>query len=210
VTDGTRRHSRISRLKNGVEFYPAHLKAIRRAKTCHQPRILRIQEGQIGDEMSGFADRTRRGRGRGAHHRRRARAASVPVPPTSMACALPAARCAGTTPSLEYLAESQQPHPSQAADRGWGDGFYRRCGHCRPLAARTSVPVWRDTVFCVEGEAVAGLISAFCENWLESSGEILSSSSNLLSRHTRGRRKLCRFQHAPRRRHPGAHSLSGA
>ena len=31
-------------------------------------------------------------------------------------------------------------------------------------------------MFCVEGEAVAGLISAFCENWLESSGEILSSS----------------------------------
>ena len=44
------------------------------------------------------------------------------------------------------------------------------------LYSTPSVPVWRDTVFCVEGEAVAGLISAFCENWLESSGEILSSS----------------------------------
>ena len=32
VTDGTRRHSRITRLKNGVEFYPAYLEAIRRAK----------------------------------------------------------------------------------------------------------------------------------------------------------------------------------
>jgi cardiolipin synthase len=36
--------------------------------------------------------------------------------------------------------------------------------------------VWRDTVFCVEGEAVAGLISTFCENWLEASGEILSGA----------------------------------
>jgi cardiolipin synthase len=35
-------------------------------------------------------------------------------------------------------------------------------------------PVWRDTMFCVEGEAVAGLISTFVENWLEASGEILS------------------------------------
>ena len=32
VTDGTRRHSRITRLKNGVEFYPAYLESIRRAK----------------------------------------------------------------------------------------------------------------------------------------------------------------------------------
>jgi len=45
--------------------------------------------------------------------------------------------------------------------------------------------VWRDTVFCVEGEAVAGLISAFCENWLESSGEILSSSKQFGFRPTR-------------------------
>jgi cardiolipin synthase len=37
-------------------------------------------------------------------------------------------------------------------------------------------PAWRDTVFCVEGEAVAGLISAFSENWLEASGEILSGA----------------------------------
>jgi len=37
-------------------------------------------------------------------------------------------------------------------------------------------PVWRDTVFCVEGEAVAGLISTFCENWLVASGEILSGA----------------------------------
>jgi cardiolipin synthase len=42
------------------------------------------------------------------------------------------------------------------------------------LHATPKGPAWRDTVFCVEGEAVAGLISTFSENWLESSGEILS------------------------------------
>jgi cardiolipin synthase len=29
-------------------------------------------------------------------------------------------------------------------------------------------------MFCVQGEVVAGLISTFCENWLEASGEIVS------------------------------------
>jgi cardiolipin synthase len=55
-------------------------------------------------------------------------------------------------------------------------GFIGGAGIADHWLYDTSVPVWRDTVFCVEGEAVAGLISAFCENWLESSGQILSSS----------------------------------
>jgi cardiolipin synthase len=35
-------------------------------------------------------------------------------------------------------------------------------------------PRWRDTIVRVEGKAVASLQSTFVENWLESSGEILS------------------------------------
>lgn len=34
-------------------------------------------------------------------------------------------------------------------------------------------PPWRDTMFRVEGSVVGNLQSAFCENWLESTGEIL-------------------------------------
>jgi cardiolipin synthase len=34
-------------------------------------------------------------------------------------------------------------------------------------------PCWRDSMFRVEGPLVAGLQSAFAENWLEASGEIL-------------------------------------
>jgi cardiolipin synthase A/B len=34
-------------------------------------------------------------------------------------------------------------------------------------------PPWRDTMFRVEGKLVSNLQSAFCENWLESTGEIL-------------------------------------
>lgn len=35
-------------------------------------------------------------------------------------------------------------------------------------------PAWRDTMVRVQGEAVTGLQSIFAENWLESSGEILT------------------------------------
>ena len=36
-------------------------------------------------------------------------------------------------------------------------------------------PPWRDTMFRAEGGIVSNLQSAFCENWLESTGEILMS-----------------------------------
>ncbi|HEX5707794.1 MAG TPA: phospholipase D-like domain-containing protein [Pyrinomonadaceae bacterium] len=42
------------------------------------------------------------------------------------------------------------------------------------LVGRKGHPRWRDTMFRVEGDAVASLQGTFAENWLESSGEILS------------------------------------
>ena len=41
------------------------------------------------------------------------------------------------------------------------------------LISKPDRPRWRDTMFRVEGVAVAGLQAAFAENWLEASGEIL-------------------------------------
>lgn len=38
-------------------------------------------------------------------------------------------------------------------------------------------PRWRDTMFRVEGEAAAGLQSSFVENWLETSGELLTDDA---------------------------------
>ncbi len=35
-------------------------------------------------------------------------------------------------------------------------------------------PRWRDSMFRVEGRAVSGMVATFAENWLESSGELLS------------------------------------
>ena len=51
VTDGTLCHSRISRLKNGVEFYPAQLESIRRAKQAINLEFYEFKPGQVGDEM---------------------------------------------------------------------------------------------------------------------------------------------------------------
>src|SRR5271156_7161834 len=51
VTDGTRRHSRISRLKNGVEFYPAQLQAIGRATDALNLEFYQFDEGRVGDEI---------------------------------------------------------------------------------------------------------------------------------------------------------------
>lgn len=39
---------------------------------------------------------------------------------------------------------------------------------------RPSKPAWRDSVFELEGSAVAGLQAAFAENWLEARGELLA------------------------------------
>src|ERR1700743_1394913 len=51
VTDGTRRHSRITRLKNGAEFYPAYLQSIRRAKYAINLEFYEFCEGQVADEI---------------------------------------------------------------------------------------------------------------------------------------------------------------
>ena len=49
---------------------------------------------------------------------------------------------------------------------GWADHWYKSQGKNNPQ--------WRDTMVRVEGDGAAGLQSVFAENWLESSGEILT------------------------------------
>lgn len=48
---------------------------------------------------------------------------------------------------------------------GWADHWFK---------GDKDNPRWRDTMVRVEGDAAAGLQSIFAENWLESSGEVLS------------------------------------
>jgi cardiolipin synthase A/B len=184
VTDGTLRHSRISRLKNGVEFYPAQLEAIRRAKHAVNIEYYEFKEGQIGDEM--LAALTERAAA-GVEVRVIVDALGSFGTRTSYFDSLCAA--GGQMRWYHPLHWDTWPKANNRTHRkllivDGETGFIGGAGIADHWWRETSVPMWRDTVFCVEGEAVAGLISAFCENWLESSGEILSSSKQFAFRAT--------------------------
>jgi cardiolipin synthase len=184
VTDGTIRHSRISRLKNGAEFYPAQLQAIRRAKHAINLEFYEFHEGQIGDQM--LASLTERA------------AAGVEVRMivdalgsfgTRMAYFDGLRAAGGQMRWYHPLRWNTWPKTNNRTHRkllivDGETGFIGGAGIADHWLHATSVPAWRDTVFCVEGEAVAGLISTFCENWLEASGEILSGSRQFAFRAT--------------------------
>jgi cardiolipin synthase len=186
VTDGTRRHSHISRLKNGVEFYPAYLQAIRQAKYAINLEFYEFQEGAIGSEiLAALTERAAAGvevriivDALGSFDTRSAYFDGLRAAGGHMCWYHPLRW--NTWPKM-----NNRTHRKLLIVDG-ETGFIGGAGIADHWLHDTSVPVWRDTVFCVEGEAVAGLISAFCENWLESSGEILSSSKQFRFRSTPG------------------------
>src|SRR5277367_5889703 len=177
VTDGTRRRSRISRLKNGVEFFPAYLQAIRRAKDAINLEFYEFLEGRVGDEiLAALTERAQAGvevriivDALGSFATRNTYFDGLRSAGGQMCWYHPLLRW-NTWPKA-----NNRTHRKLLIIDG-ETGFIGGAGIADHWLYETSVPVWRDTVFCVEGEAVAGLISAFCENWLESSGQILSSS----------------------------------
>jgi cardiolipin synthase len=186
VTDGTRRHSHISRLKNGVEFYPAYLDAIRRAKYAVNLEAYEFIAGQVGDEI--LAALTERAAA-GVEVRIIVDALGSFTTPSSYFDGLRAA--GGQMCFYHPLRWNTWPKMNNRTHRkllivDGETGFIGGADIADHWLYPTSAPVWRDTVFCIEGEAVAGLISAFCENWLESSGEILSSSKQFGFRATPG------------------------
>jgi len=185
VTDGTRRLTRISRLKNGVEFFPAYLQAIRRAKDAINLEFYEFLEGRVGDEI--LAALTERAEA-GVEVRIIVDALGSFSTRSSYFDRLRAA--GGQMCWYHPMRWNTWPKVNNRTHRkllivDGETGFIGGAGIADHWLYDTSVPVWRDTVFCVEGEAVAGLISAFCENWLESSGQILSSSKQFAFRSIR-------------------------
>jgi cardiolipin synthase A/B len=184
VTDGTRRHSRISRLKNGIEFYPAQLQAIRRAKYAINLEFYQFMEGQIGDEfLASLTERAAAGvevrvivDAIGSFETRDAYFDGLRAAGGHMCWYHPVRW--NTWPRI-----NNRTHRKLLIVDG-ETGFIGGAGIADHWLRETRVPAWRDTVFCVEGEAVAGMISAFCENWLEASGEILSSPKQFAFRAT--------------------------
>jgi cardiolipin synthase len=185
VTDGTRRLTRISRLKNGVEFFPAYLQAIRRAKDAINLEFYEFLEGRVGDDI--LAALTERAEA-GVEVRIIVDALGSFSTRSSYFDRLRAA--GGQMCWYHPMRWNTWPKVNNRTHRkllivDGETGFIGGAGIADHWLYDTSVPVWRDTVFCVEGEAVAGLISAFCENWLESSGQILSSSKQFAFRSIR-------------------------
>ena len=177
VTDGTRRRARVRRLKDGAEFYPAELDAIRRAQRAVNLEFYGFQPGRVADEMlAALIERA----GKGVQVRIIVDAIGSLGTPNSYFDPL---RAAGgqmcwyhpfrwyTWPSM-----NQRTHRKLLIVDG-EIGFIGGAGVADHwLYPTAKEPVWRDSVFYVEGDAVAGLISTFSENWLECSGEILSGA----------------------------------
>jgi cardiolipin synthase len=183
VTDGTIRRSRITRLRNGSEFYAAELEAIRRAKHAINLEFYEFLKGRIaGEFLAALAERA----AAGVEVRVIVDALGSFGTPSSYFDALRAAggemRWYHPVRWDTWQKVNNRTHRKLLVIDG-ETGFIGGAGVADQwLYATTSDPVWRDTVFCVEGEAVAGLVSTFSENWLEASGEILSGTAQFAFR----------------------------
>ncbi len=177
VTDGTRRRSRVRRLKNGAEFYPEYLRAVRGARQAINLEFYEFLEGKVAGELLGaLTERARAG-------------VEVKILVDAVGSMgtrdryFDELRAAGGKMHWYHPLRwntwqelDQRTHRKLLIVDG-ETGFIGGAGIADEwLYSTAKEPAWRDTVFCVEGEAVAGLISTFCENWLEASGEILSGS----------------------------------
>ena len=174
VTGSTLWHSRITSLANGSAFYPAELAAIRRARHAINLEFYEFKLGAVGDEMlEALTERARAG----VEVRMVVDAIGSFGTPDSAFRELREA--GGKMHWYQPLRWDTWQRANNRTHRklliiDGETGFIGGAGvadfwmHSTPKD-----PSWRDTMFCVEGEAVAGLVSAFSENWLESSGEIL-------------------------------------
>ncbi|MGA8530182.1 MAG: phospholipase D-like domain-containing protein, partial [Acidobacteriaceae bacterium] len=177
VTDGALRRSQLTRLRNGEEFYPAELEAVRRARQSINLEYYEFGQDCVGGEMlEALAERARAGievrmivDAVGSLHTHDGFFDGLRFAGGRMYWYNPLRlktwqRINNRTHRKLMIVDGQT-------------GFIGGAGiadHWRYPTPQG--PAWRDTVFRVEGEAVAGLISTFSENWLECSGEILSGS----------------------------------
>lgn len=175
LTDGTRRRSRLHRLKNGNEFYPAELEAIQSARHAINMEFYGFAPGEVSHRMlEALTERARAGvdvrliiDAAGSLRTRNRYFDQLRAAGGKMCWYHPLRW--NTWPEL-----NQRTHRKLIIIDGH-TGFIGGAGIADHWLYPTKKgPAWRDTVFRVDGEAVAGLISTFAENWLESSGEILS------------------------------------
>ncbi len=169
------RDTRIEVLKNGEEFYPAQLDAIRSAKKNVNLLTYEFLEGEATKRfLDALTERSRAG---------------VEVKLVVDAVGSFATRdsyfdelrgAGGRMSWYHPLGWNTWPHMDHRTHRkvmtvDGKTGFVGGAGVADQWLKRGPWGrAWRDTMLRVEGGAVAGLVSVFSENWLESSGEILS------------------------------------
>ncbi len=174
ITNGAIRDTVIQRLRNGSEFYAAELAAIRNAKESVNLEFYEFIPGRVASEIvEALAARAREG----VEVRVIVDALGSLSTPDSFFAPLRAA--GGRMHWYHPLRWNTWQHLDNRTHRKLlivdaQVGFMGGAGIADHwLYSSPSEPAWRDTMFRVEGEAVAGLISTFSENWLEASGEIL-------------------------------------
>lgn len=175
VTDAPVRHAHIQALQNGPEFYPQEVAAIRRARRAIDMEFYEFKQGKVSAVfLEALTERAQAG-------------VEVRVVLDALG---------SFTTRASYFKELKAAggrmhwyHPLRwnawqfANNRSHRkmliiDGhtaFVGGAGVADHWMMETSQgPPWRDTVFHLQGDAVGGLISTFSENWLESSGQILT------------------------------------
>ena len=175
ITDAQVRDARISLLRNGEEFYPAELQAIRAAQRSINLEAYGFLEGQVTREfLDALTERARQGIevrlildaigswGTRNNYFDRLRTAGGRVawyhPVNSR-----------DWPYVNHRTHRKLLVIDAAVGFIGGAGF---ADHWLNSAAQG--PGWRDTMLRAEGGIVSGLNSVFAENWLETTGEILA------------------------------------
>ena len=175
VANGSLRPARLTRLRNGAEFYPAELEAIRNARHTINLEFYEFLQGRVTTEfLEALAERARAG----VQVRLLVDAIGSFATPDALFRPLRAA--GGHMHWYHPVRWNTWQHLNNRTHRklivvDGTIGFLGGAGiadHWLYSTRRT--PTWRDTMFSLEGEAVTGLLSAFTENWLEASGAILS------------------------------------
>jgi cardiolipin synthase len=165
-------------LTNGPSFYPAELDAIRNATRSVNIEAYIFQKGQIADQyISALTERARAG--------------------VQVNLVLDAFGSAGTTkkylgplleaggkmcwyngPSWHGLMHMDNRTHRELMIVDGRIGFIGGAGIADQwYLERTGHPRWRDSAVRIEGEAVCNLQATFAENWLATSGELLTGDS---------------------------------
>ena len=171
----TYRASRVDVLTNGNAFYPSELSAIEGAQRSINLEAYIFQQGELTRSLiAALAERARLG--------------------VKVNLVIDAVGSAGTFHSYFQELIDAGGRVARYHPFGWATvarfnnrthrvllvidgciGFVGGAGFADQWFKDTPAnPRWRDTMVRVEGRAVAGLQATFVENWLESSGEILS------------------------------------